>query len=81
MTLDERERKLVEQLRSETRHWPHTRWCLLIPGGYAVYLGILSQEVVLWILGGGAMCYAIQYWRGRPTATLLLRLLEQEEAQ
>ena len=79
MTLDEKDNKLVEQLKNETTRWPAVRWVLSVVGVILIILGIASDEMVSAIVGVGSLAYAIQYWRGSPTATLLLRLLEHSQ--
>ena len=79
MTMDERDKQLVEQLRNETKRWPYARWFFLIMGAIFVVEGVARDEILSAAVGAGSAGYAIQYWKGSPTATFLLRLLDQSQ--
>jgi len=81
MTLDEQDRKLVEQLRNEVKSWPVKRWGWLLIALILVAFGIVRDEAFPAVVGAGAIAYTIQYWCGNPTSILLLRLLERKDSQ
>lgn len=66
MTLDERDKKMLERLQKETARWAGIRWAMLVMGVALAGDGIVRDEMVAAIVGVGSIAYAIQYWQGNP---------------